>query len=178
VIPIRSAPGALSLALVVTGCDYVDTRYTYVTLDNDYPASAATPLTVYRAYWQAVAFTTPVSPGTSSGPQSTVPCSANTAWVVLAPGWDATSTVNPTTFVVLQSRQEFGVNYGDTVDIPVSDATFAGNCASGSFLSQDQADFITQFVFPSVFCGLRYDAATCTTSPSGDAGECADAGPE
>jgi len=49
-------------------------------------------------------------------------------------------------------------------------ATFIGNCAAGSFLSPAQADFIAQLVFPSDFASLAYDAASCTTTPIGDAG--------
>ena len=64
----------------------------------------------------------------------------------------------------------YGVDVSDTLDIPVSDATFTGNCGAGSFLTQSQADFITQFVFSDIFAGLQYDAATCTTIPIGDAG--------
>jgi hypothetical protein len=103
-------------------------------------------------------------------PDDTVPASANTAYVILAPGWDPKSPTPPTSLVGMQSRNGFGVELGDTLQIPVDDATFIGNCASGSSLSQAQADFITQFVFPSDFATLRYDAATCTTAPVGDAG--------
>jgi hypothetical protein len=158
------------LALLVAACANVDTPYTYVVLDNDYPASAPVPLVVYQAYWQAVAFTTPVPPGSSSPTLSTVPASDNTAWVVLAPGWDPTSASPPTRLVVLQSRSGFAVHRTDTLHIPVDDTHFAGNCASGSTLTQSQADFITQTVFPDVFRGLRYDAATCTTTHVDDAG--------
>jgi hypothetical protein len=48
--------------------------------------------------------------------------------------------------------------------------------AAPSFLSQAQADFITQRIFtPTIFpdasaSSFRYDAATCTTTPTGDAG--------
>jgi hypothetical protein len=52
----------------------------------------------------------------------------------------------------------------------VDDTDFAGNCATGSALTQSQADVITQLVFPSIFQGLQYDAATCRTTPVGDAG--------
>jgi hypothetical protein len=164
-----AGPIAFSV-LPATGCDYIDTPYTYVVVDNNYAASAATPLVVYQAYWQAVAFTTPVPPGSSSAPLSTVPASANTAWAVLAPGWDPSSSSPPTTFVVMQSRSGFAVHLGDTLHIPVDDADFAGNCATGSALTQSQADFITQLVFPSVFQELKYDAATCMTTYVGDAG--------
>jgi len=48
--------------------------------------------------------------------------------------------------------------------IPVDDATFSGNCAAGSVLTQTQADFITRRVFATDFAGRHYDAATCTTT--------------
>jgi hypothetical protein len=103
-------------------------------------------------------------------PDETIPASANTAYAVLAPGWNPSSSTSPSSFVVLQSRTGFAVQLGDTLKIPVDDKTFMGNCASGSFLSQSQADFITQRIFPSIFVSFRYDAATCTTILIGDAG--------
>jgi hypothetical protein len=163
-----------SIALVFSsfalGCEPASNTSTFVVLQNAYPASSG--LVIYDAFWQAVSFedAAPLPPGASSVPESTVPCSANTAYVVLAPGWDPAKSATPTTFVVLQSEQGYAVDVNDTVDIPVSDASFAGNCAAGSFLTQSQADFITQFVFSGDFAGLRYDAATCTTTAIGDAG--------
>ncbi len=160
----------LPLALLATGCANVDTPYTYVALDNGYPTSSPVPLVVYQAAWQATAFQTPLPPGASSGPLATVPASENTAYVVLAPGWDPTSSSPPTSFVVLQSRSGFAVRLDTTLHIPVDDARFMGNCAAGSVLTQSQADFITQLVFPGTFQGLSYDAARCVTTPIGDAG--------
>ena len=157
---------AIACALPAMGCD---TPETDVVLDNDYPMSPTDACVVYRGAWQAQSFDDPIVPGSSSAPQSTVAASENTAYVVLAPGWDPASTAAPTSFVVMQSRQGFGVHLNNTLHIPVDDAAFAGNCAAGSFLSQAQADFITQLVFPSVFASLHYDAATCTTTPIGDA---------
>lgn len=162
----RVSACVLSLALLAAGCN--DTPYVYVVIDNDYPTSTAVPLVVYQAYWQAVSFTTPLAPGTTSAPQSSVAASDNTAYAVLAPGWDPTSTTSPTSFIVLQSRLGFAVHFDNTLHIPVDDTTFAGNCAAGSFLTQPQADVITQLVFPSVFAGLHYDAATCTTTASSE----------
>jgi hypothetical protein len=160
----------LLTALPATGCANVDTPYTYVVIDNNYPPYAPVPLVVYQAHWQAVAVTTPVPPSTSSGPLSTVPASDNTAWVALAPGWDPSSSSPPVSFIVMQSRSGFAVGLNGTLHIPVDDADFEGNCATGSPLSQSQADFITQLVFPTLFQGLQYDAATCTTTSVGDAG--------
>jgi hypothetical protein len=164
---------ALSLALVAAGCGGPSTS---VVVDNDYPPYGTIPLVVYDAHWQAVAFdqpdgaADPIPPGQSSPPQSTVSASANTAYVLLAPGWDPASATLPTSFIVLQSQGGFAVSLGDTLHIPVDDATFTGNCAAGSFLTQAQADFITREVFPGDFASRSYDAATCTTTPIGDAG--------
>jgi hypothetical protein len=157
---------AIACALPAVGCD---TPHTDVVLDNDYPRSRTDALVVYRAAWQAVTFQHPILPGSSSDPQSTVAASENTAYVVLAPGWDPASAASPTSFVVLQSRQGFAVHLDDTLHIPVDDTTFVGDCAAGSFLSQAQADFITRLVFPSDFASLHYGAASCKTTPIGDA---------
>jgi hypothetical protein len=148
------------------GCG--DTPHTYVALDDAYPASSE--LVVYEGFWQAVAFSNPIPPGGSSGLQNTVAASDNTAYVILAPGWDPTSNAGPTSLIVMQSRSGFAVHWNDTLHIPVDDTHFDGNCAAGSRLTQQQADFITQLVFPGTFASFRYDAATCTTTPIGDAG--------
>lgn len=162
----RAVACAGIFALGFAGCDKPETA---VVIDNDYPASTETPMVVYRAQWQAVWFDAAVSPGSSSDPLATLPASANTAYVILAPGWDPTSSSAPTSFVVLQSRNGFEVHLNETLHIPVDDTTFLGNCGSGNTLSQDQADFITQRVFAADFASWAYDAATCTTTPIGDA---------
>ena len=166
--PTTCAASVFASALLSAGCLNVDTPSTSASLDNDYPPSSA--LVVYQAHWQSLTFSTPVAPGASSGPQAGEPASTNTAYAVLAPGWDPASASLPTTFIVLQSKRDFDLHIGDTLHIPVSDATFAGNCAAGSTLTQAQADFITQLVFPGTFAGLHYDAPTCTTSSAPDAG--------
>ena len=157
-------------AALATGCMNVDTPYTYVDLVNDYPTAANVPVVVYQARWQAIAFSTPLLPGASSGPQLTVSASDNTAYAILAPGWDPAGSAPPTRLIVIQSRSGFDVHVGDTLQILVDDRTFAGNCLAGQLLAQSDADAITETVFPDTFAGLRYDAATCTTTPIGDAG--------
>jgi hypothetical protein len=164
------ALAALSFAPITAGCWNADTPYTNVDLENKYPTSAMTPLVIYRAAFKEVAFQTPLPPGSSSGPQPTVPASDNPAYVVLAPGWDPTSSSAPTSFVVMQSRNGLAVRLGTTLDIPVDDTTFEGNCAAGSVIAQAQADFLTQIVFQDTFAGLKYDATTCTTTLVGDGG--------
>jgi hypothetical protein len=153
------------IAPFATGCD---TPSTNVIVDNDYPVSATPALVVYRAFWQAVELRAPIAPGSSSDAETTVAASPNTAYAVLAPGLDPTAGAPaPTSFVVLQSRQGFAVHWNSTLHIPVDDTTFAGNCAAGSVLSQEQADFITERVFACDFAGLHYDAATCTATGAG-----------
>lgn len=155
----------LVAAAAVAGCD---AAHTNVVIDNGYPPVAPSPFVVYRAWWQAVAFPAPIPPGTSSDPQPTVAASANRAYVVVAPGWDPMSPMSPTALIVLQSLDGFAVRLDQTLHIPVDDTTFAGNCAAGSPLTQDQADFIIGRVFAAADLGmLTYDAATCTVTSSG-----------
>jgi hypothetical protein len=136
-------------------------------LHDDYPRADTGALIVYRAFWQAVSFTEPVAPGRESEPLDSVPASANTAYVLLAPGWEPNSdaAAPPASFVALESRRGFALHVGDTLHMHVDDASFAGNCSSGSSLTQKQADFITERVFADVFAGSHYDAASCTTVP-------------
>lgn len=137
----------VAVLAALCGCDAPSTK---VVVDNDYAA-----IMVYRAFWQAVAFDTPIAPGGSSEAEDTVAASANPAYVLLA---------GQSSLIVLQSRAGFGVHTNQTLHIGVDDDHFAGNCAVGSTLSQDEADFIVTRVFPDVFGPLHYDAATCMTS--------------
>jgi len=147
------------LALAFAACD---TPHTMVVIDNDYdPASG---LVVYRAFWQAVSFPDPIAPGAPSDPKPTVAASPNTAYALLAPGWDPSSPDMPTSFIVLQSRTGFGVSLDQTLHIRVDDDTFTGNCSAGRWLDQKTADFITGQVFAADFALLGYDASTCTTT--------------
>jgi hypothetical protein len=154
-----------AFASIMSGCDSPSTD---VLLANQYPASSG--FVVFDAFWQAVSLANPecpVEPGDSSAAQSTVAASDNTAYVVIAPGYTGScdgGAATPASQLVLQSRQGFSVHTNTTLTIPVDDTTFAGNCAAGSTLSQDQADFITTRVFAADFAGLHYDAATCTTT--------------
>jgi hypothetical protein len=134
-----------------------------VVFTNAYPATTSGAVIVYRGFWQAVALSDPLMPGASSGPQDTA--SPNTAYVLLAPGWNPASGSTPEVLEAVRSRAGFAVHLGTTVDIPVSDAEFDGSCTAGSHLSRAEADFITQRVFADDFAGRRYDPATCMTSP-------------
>ena len=164
--------GSLALALVLAplagGCG--KTPITKVTFENRYAPSSTNQRVIYRAFWHSASVQDPVAPGSSSAPLDTVPASEQTAYVLLAPGWDPASATPPTSLVVLQSRQDYAVNLNETLEIPVDDGAFDGDCAAGSILTQAQADVITRFVFPNDFAMLGYDAATCTTTQIGDAG--------
>jgi hypothetical protein len=124
---------------------------------------------VYRVWWETTYFPTPIAPDTTSDELRSVPAT-DFAYALLAPGWNAASTSAPTSFVVLKSKQPLSVARGETLHIAVSDATFTGSCDVHDPLSQADADFITQRIFPGEFEGLRYDAGTCTMSPLADAG--------
>jgi hypothetical protein len=165
----RHAAALGAVAFGLAGCDPPPTS---VVLDNGYPVDTAVPLVVYRASWQSVSFPQPVAPGTSSAPQTALPSSDDTAYVLVAPGWDPAGSTPPTSFLLLQSIGGYGVSLGDTVHIPLGDATFIGNCAAQSYLTQAQADFLSQQVFldDSGAVSFTYDAATCTSTLVGGNG--------
>ena len=167
-------PATAAFAVLAVACQAAPA--TTVAIADAYPATSASPLVVYDAYWENVSFAgSPVPPGASSPPQLTVPASASTAYVVLAPGWDPDGGAPPSSFVVLESREGYSVDLGGVLEIPVHDATFIGNCAAGSHLTPAEAAFITQYVFRCDFATMSYDPATCTVTPIADAGAC-DAG--
>jgi hypothetical protein len=168
-------PGLLSLLpVVVTGtlalgalaaCDTEEP--TFAVVDNAYPpppdgGEASKQTVVYRAWWVTSYFPDPVPGGASSSEQRSVPVS-DFVFALLAPGWDPASTTPPAQLVVVKSKVPLSASRGDTLHIVVSDQTFTGSCAAGQPLSQEDADLITQSIFPAEFTGVTYDAKTCTT---------------
>lgn len=164
--------GSLLVLLAAATSVACDTEAaTYAVATDSYPsadAGAAVSNTVYKAWFSSTLFRNPVPPASSSEAQRTVP-NDDFAYAVLAPNWDPSSGSLPTQFVALKSRVKLGVARGDTLNIDVSDATFTGNCAGGTPLSQADADFITQRIFPGEFSDVAYDAATCLSTPIGTA---------
>jgi hypothetical protein len=160
-------------------CDTSDP--TQAVVDNAYPAppdggDPATQTVVYNAWWSVTLFSTPVGAGAESD-QARAVTSTDFAYAVLAPGWDPSSTTAPTTLIPVKTAALLHADRGDTLHIVVSDATVVGNCAAGKPLSQADADFITQSIFPGLFSGVTYDAAKCVATPTPvDAGN--DATPE
>ncbi len=134
-------------------------------------AGTSDEITVYRVWYATTLFRVPVAPGSTSDPIRTVPGRA-TAYAVLAPGWDPSSSKEPTTFVPVKSKRSLSVARGDTLELIVSDRTFTGRCGGSEPLDASDAEFITQRIFPGEFEGVTYDPATCTstTHESMDAG--------
>ncbi len=156
-----------------TGCE--SETPTGAIIQNGYPvASDATNsspgVTIYKAWYFTTAFVDPVAPGGLSDTQRTVPAT-DYVYAVLAPGWDPSGAEPPTTLIPVRSKGRLSAARGGILTIDVSDATFDGNCMAGSSLSQDDADFITQRIFPGQFASVAYDAKTCRATPvSTDAG--------
>ena len=125
-------------------------------------AGAAGEVSVYKAWWSTTLVADPVAPGGESPAQRAVPAS-DYAYALLAPGWDPSSGAPPSRLVAVRSTTKLSVGRGDTLRIAVSPESFDGDCAAGKPLAQDDADFITQRIFPGDFAGVTYDAKTCTT---------------
>lgn len=148
--------GLTLLLVAASACDTPDP--TKAVVDNAYPASSQ--VVVYKAWWSATLFEDPVLPGASSDEQRSVP-ESNFVYALLAPGWDPASGSPPTKLLAVRSKEPLAATRGDTLHIIVSDATFAGSCDARQPLSQEDADFITQRIFPGDFANVSYDAATC-----------------
>jgi hypothetical protein len=166
----------LLVSIALLGAAACDTENpTMVVVDNGYApvpdgGDPKTQMTVFKVWWVTSLLPDAVGPGGEGQPQRTVP-NTDFAYALIAPGWDPSSPMPPTTFVAARSAVRLTASRGDTLHVPVSDNTFVGNCAVGKPLLQDDADFITQRIFPAEFTGSTYDAATCVaTGSSADAG--------
>jgi hypothetical protein len=152
---------------------------TQIVVDNDYlrveGGAAAAPMTVFKVWWATTLLPDAVGPSGEGQTQRTVP-NTDYAYAVLAPGWDPDSGAPPSRFLAAKSLLRLQAVRGETLHVRVSDDTFAGDCADGKPLSQDDADLVTQRIFPGEFAGLTYDAATCvaTAAPT-DGGSSSDA---
>lgn len=166
-LAIRAATcAALVLA---SGCDTATP--TSVEVVNAYARQKdRSAFVVVDTWWSTTLFDDPLLIGDASDAARTVP-GDDYAYAVLAGN-------SVRGFVALRSKEKLSVARGDTLHIEVSDATFDGRCAGGSApLTQHEADFITQRIFPETFSGVRYEAATCYGAPPPrDAGEENDGG--
>ncbi len=167
---------ALALLLGVAACETPDP--TKAVVDNAYPTTPGASLVVYRVWWSATLFNEPVAPGSSSDEQRSVP-ESDFAYALLAQGWDPASSTPPTQLIAVKSKAKLTAPRGDTLHIVVSDVTFAGNCGARQPLSQEDADFITQRIFPGEFKDVFYLADTCAPLvPAPPRGAPLDAGAE
>lgn len=155
-----------SLALAVFGavanaCATSDP--TDAVLDNDYAADTdGSGVTVYSGWWSVATFLDPVPPGQESRPVRVVQ-GTDYGYALLARAWTPGSG-SPVDLVPVRSRGELFVERGDTLHFRVSPTSVDGDCATGVPLSQADADFITQRIFPGAFAGVTYDAATCSST--------------
>ena len=163
---IATVLGFVVVASVASGCN---DRPTTVLVQNDYPApggaASAPPMTVFKVWWVTTLFPSPVAAGAVSESERTIP-GTDFAYALVAPDWSADSGTAPSRLIALKSTRELTASAHDVLTISVSDRTFAGNCAAGSALSADDAALAIQRIFPGEFVGLRYDPATCTTTPA------------
>lgn len=155
---------------------------TSAVLSNEYPptngVSSADARPVYKGWWSVAQFPDPVPAGQVSEPVRIVQGS-DYGYALLAPGWDATSGEPPTTLIPLRSAEKLSVGRGDLLSFVVSAQSTVGDCETSIPLSQEEADFITQRIFPGAFEGVVYDAVNCLTAPivtgaGGAAGESGD----
>jgi hypothetical protein len=150
----------------LAGCN--TSHPTSAVLSNEYPpardAGSADSMPVYQGWWSVAQFPDPVPAGQVSDPVRVVPGS-DYAYALLAPGWDPASGMPPKALVPLRSAQKISVARGDTLTFVVADDATFGNCAAGKPLAQEDADFITQRIFPGPFADQTYDAAHCIASP-------------
>jgi hypothetical protein len=170
---------ALSALALVSGCE-TETA-TSAVVDNSYPpfgdgGDPATQVVVYRAWYATALFKGALAPGDTSEAERVVPAT-NYAYALLAVGWDPSSAEPPARFVVVRSADKLAVSRGDTLQIAVSSIAFVGDCAAGRPLSQDDADFVTQRIFPGEFANVTYDAASCVLTAKPAAAPALDGGP-
>jgi hypothetical protein len=149
------------------GCD--DPDPTLAIVDNAFPpppqgGEPSAQTAVFKVWWSVTLFSDPVAAGASSQANRVVP-GREAAYALLAPGWDPASGTPPTTLIPVKLRSEVSAARGDTVHITIAEATVDGLCASGTALSQDDADLITHRIFPGDFANVTYDAARCISTP-------------
>jgi hypothetical protein len=175
-LALGSALGLAAAVLIFSGCD---DKPTTAVVENGYalPATGAAPAntttTVFKTWWVTTLFPIPVAAGASSETERTIAAS-DFAYALLAPGWSPDSGAPPPRLVAVKSVQKLTVAAHDLLTIIVSDDRFAGNCAAGTTLTNDDARLIVERIFPGELAGMSYDAATCTSTPASSDGSILD----
>lgn len=158
------------LCVMATATSACDDAETTAQVDNTYPTTAdggfdsTKSIAVYRAWWLVTVFADPIAAGTSSDAHRVV-SGTDSAYYLLAPGWDPSSGAAPTVLVAAKSNDAVHVDRGKGLHLTVDDAHVTGNCAAGHPLSQADADYITRNIFAGEFAGFSCDAASCTMIP-------------
>lgn len=115
---------------------------------------------VDAVWWSQTLVPDAVEPGGESPAYRAVPGSAY-AYVLLERNGG---------LFVARSQTTLGADPGKALHVVAGPSSLAGDCANGAPLTQAEADFITESIFPGPFEGAIYDATTCKTFKPGDAG--------
>ena len=141
------------LLLGLIGCD----TPTVGVVENHFSDDTA----VYRVWWETTIFLDPLAPGEASDLERIVPAS-DRLYAILAPGWDITSSTPPPKLLPVRSAEALTAIRGTTLHLVLDANAVVGDCAAGKPLTEDEAELITQRIFPGSFLGGSYDAKTCT----------------
>ena len=124
---------------------------TYARVRNDYPSE--TGMVVSKVWWSVALFAESIA-STEESEQVRVVPATESAYALL--------TLQDGRLLPVRTANELSVARGKTLVIDISESNVLGDCEHGVPLSQEDADFITQRIFPDDFEGVTYDAATCT----------------
>jgi hypothetical protein len=134
------------LFLLLVCCDDATT----IVVDNAYTDDTI----VDEVWWSQTLVPDQVTPGGESPVYRTTPAN-ETAYVVAERGGNV---------FVARTTTPLGVDRSAELHVVISPEKIVGDCAtSNARLTQPEADFITQSIFPGRFAGAVYDAATCKT---------------
>ena len=134
-----------ALLLFLCGCDDATTLVVEDVYTDD--------TIVDEVWWSETLVPDRVAPGGESAIYRTTPA-LETAYVVAERGGNV---------FVAKTSMPLGVSRGEELHIVISPEKIVGDCATSARLTQPEADFITQSIFPSRFAGAVYDAAMCKT---------------
>jgi hypothetical protein len=142
-------------AALVSACDATPTT---AVVENGLSVS------VYKLWWGTTLFSSAVPPGATSEPERIVSVT-DVAYALLAPGWSPESGDGPAALIAVESATALDAPAHQRSTISVTEDTFVGDCAAGRPLSEEDAQFIVERIFPGDFAGTTYDPATCRASP-------------
>jgi hypothetical protein len=112
---------------------------------------------VDAVWWSETLVPDSIAPGGESPAYRTTP-GEDFAYLVLERGGEV---------FVARTSIALGVDRGAVLHVVVSPERIIGDCATSARLTQAEADFITQRIFPDRFARTIYDAATCKSFSGG-----------